>query len=101
MRKLFKSLDKNGDGQLSKAELLDGYHTVFGFADESMIEEIMEKLDKNESGFIDYSGTQWVFLNNKIEFVVAVMNKQKVLSQERLEHVFCLLDAVQFQDNTQ
>ena len=58
IRKLFKSLDKNGDGQLSKAELLDGYHTVFGFADESMIEEIMEKLDKNESGFIDYSGTQ-------------------------------------------
>ena len=59
MRKIFEKLDLNGDGQLSKEELLIGFSHLFENEDlaELEIDRIMSELDMNQNGFIDYSGT--------------------------------------------
>ena len=57
MIELFKEIDKNGDGQLSKDELLEGYEKIFGTTVTAKeIDDIFDTLDKNKSGFLDYSG---------------------------------------------
>lgn len=57
MMEVFKSIDKNGDGQLSKEELLEGYEKAFGVAITAQeVDDIMNSIDKNKSGFLDYSG---------------------------------------------
>jgi len=53
----FKAIDKDGDGQLSKQELLDGYYKIYGVhLDQETTDNLMKNLDKNKSGYIDYSG---------------------------------------------
>lgn len=55
--KTFQALDKNGDGVLSREELILGYSKNMG--EQEAIEEvnrIMVEIDKNNSGQIDYSG---------------------------------------------
>ena len=48
----------NNDGQLSKEELLEGYKMLTG--DENIAKEqvdhIMENIDVNQNGIIDYNG---------------------------------------------
>jgi calcium-dependent protein kinase len=56
--KTFHSLDRNGDGVLSKDELVEGYKKTMGQAEaEEEVNKIMAQVDKNNSGEIDYSGT--------------------------------------------
>lgn len=56
--KTFQALDLNGDGLLSREELITGYTKTMNAADaEGQVDEIMAKVDTNNSGFIDYSGT--------------------------------------------
>ena len=50
---------------------------------EEEVDAIMKAVDNNGSGTIDYT-----------EFVMATMNRQKMLSKERLEAVFKLFDKV-------
>lgn len=58
---VFKALDKNGDGMLSKEEIQEGYENIFGHAiDHNKIDEWYAAVDLDNSGYIDYS-----------EFVVA------------------------------
>lgn len=55
----FRALDKDKDGQISAKELKDGYKRVFGRAlPMHEVEKIMEKIDINKSGHIDYSGNE-------------------------------------------
>ena len=77
------ALDTNGDGMLSTEELLTGYTKMLGSAEEakSEVDEIMRRVDTDGSGFIDYT-----------EFVVATMNKKKLLSKANLETVFKAFD---------
>lgn len=74
LSKIFKALDKNGDGRLSLEEILDGYDSYFG---KGMAREDIEKMffsvDLDKSGYIDYS-----------EFVIASMNEKQLLTQEKL-----------------
>jgi calcium-dependent protein kinase len=71
--KAFKELDLNGDGKITQDELLQGYANVYGYKEKSQIlkevKEIMSDIDSNISGTIDYT-----------EFLVACMNKEKMLS---------------------
>lgn len=59
LRAAFTALDKNADGKLSREELLNGYMELYG--DKQRAEEevtiIMNNVDVDRSGFIDYSGS--------------------------------------------
>ncbi len=58
LEQTFKSMDTNGDGILSKDELLDGYTKIYGsrrLAGEE-VDRVLEIADSNKNGEIDYSG---------------------------------------------
>ena len=64
---------------LSKDELQAGFERLYGTQEE--VDRIFKKVDIDHSGFIDYS-----------EWVVATINKEKLLSREKLEAAFNLFD---------
>ena len=84
-REVFRMLDVNNDGQLSKQELLDGYTTIMGDPEEakSRVDEMMEKLDMNQNGTIDYK-----------EFLVANFQNKTMNYQKMLREAFDFFDAV-------
>ena len=82
MLELFKSLDKDNNGTLSRQEIEEGmscFMNVPGLQGE--IDQIMRQVDFDGSGEIDYT-----------EFITATINKSLLLSQERLEMAFGLYD---------
>jgi calcium-dependent protein kinase len=83
LQKAFKDLDLNGDGKLSKEELLIGFRKTHGDLAESEVDRLMEIADADGSGEIDYS-----------EWVVATINKKNLLTDEKLEAAFSLFDTV-------
>lgn len=84
MMELFKSLDTDNSGTLSSKELKEGFIILFGNEvndiDEE-VERIMKQVDLDGSGEIEYS-----------EFVSATLNRQQLLSKERLEMAFKAFD---------
>lgn len=82
LSKIFMQIDKNGDGQLSKEEILEGYDKFFGKAMEKEdIEKMFDSVDTDKSGFIEYS-----------EFIVAAMNEKNILTNEKLQAAFKMFD---------
>lgn len=98
---IFRRLDKNGDGQLDRSELIAGYHKLLawkardGEADdeplgikmdiqeiESEVDAILATVDFDKNGYIEYS-----------EFVTVCMDKQLLLSEERLKAAFNQFDS--------
>lgn len=81
----FKKLDSNGDGKISKQELIDGFVKTYPYKKkheiESEVEEIMSQIDSNISGTIDYT-----------EFLVACLNREKILSQQLVAQAFKQFD---------
>lgn len=80
LRDLFIRLDLNGDGRLSRDELLAGYK-LLGLETPNDIEGIIQHCDADGSGFIDYT-----------EFLTSTINWRQALSRERLECAFRAFD---------
>lgn len=82
MSEQFRILDKNGDGKISKEELLTAYEKMMN-ADKARIEveKIMDNIDFNESGFIDFS-----------EFIAACVKAEEVINEVNLNMAFKVFD---------
>lgn len=79
---VFRAMDVDCDGKLSRMEIKKGYKEHFGksISDEEL-EQIFSRVDSDMSGEIDYS-----------EFVMATMSQQKLASQNRLRSAFEAFD---------
>jgi calcium-dependent protein kinase len=80
LRKVFKGLDKNGDGTLTMEELYEGLSKIPEF-NNNEIQEIMNNIDTDSSGKIDYT-----------EFLAATMEKNLYLKEEKLYLAFKMFD---------
>jgi calcium-dependent protein kinase len=75
LAKTFEALDANGDGRLTRDELLVGFTAQMGaVAAEIEVDRIMTTVDMDANGAIDYS-----------EFIAASVNKSKLLTKERMK----------------
>jgi len=77
----FQSFDLNGDGKVSKHELLEVLRSQGHPNAYSEMEAIMAKVDSDKSGYIDYS-----------EFLKACLEENKHLNKENLMNTFKLFD---------
>ncbi|OMJ67875.1 hypothetical protein SteCoe_34851 [Stentor coeruleus] len=75
---VFKKIDKNDDGKISKQELINEYTNTLGVIQaESEVEKIMKEVDTNNDGYINYT-----------EFLKAALDIRKMLSIENLRAAF-------------
>jgi calcium-dependent protein kinase len=82
IRKKFQQLDKNGDGKITKEELMIEYTKVMNLEDaKRTVDEIIFKLDQDLDGNIDYT-----------EFLISCEEYQKTISIENLEVAFKMFD---------
>ncbi|CAD8150941.1 unnamed protein product [Paramecium pentaurelia] len=83
LQNTFQCLDINRDGVISKEELIEGYKKIIKSQEqaEQQAERILEEIDKNLSGQIDYS-----------EFIMASINQSKIISQKKIEQAFRIFD---------
>ena len=74
----FNQLDTDGSGALSKDELIEGYRMIYGDNfNEGEVDALLNMADENEDGVISYS-----------EWLMTAMNRQKILTHEKLEAAF-------------
>ena len=80
--KLFNQIDNNGDGKISKAELLKGFSERYTSDTlESDVEEIYKNLDMDNNGYIEYE-----------EFVRAAVSKEYFVKENVLRYAFRYFD---------
>lgn len=79
LKTLFVQFDKNGDGKISRDELIDVFKEE-GHSDKE-IDRIIKKIDSNNDGVIEYE-----------EFIRAFSNQETLLSEENLRAAFTHFD---------
>lgn len=81
-KEIFKALDANGDGKLSKEELITGYSGIMSEDDAiKHVERIMSQVDTDNNGYIEYS-----------EFLKAAVDKDSMMCKKNMKHAFELFD---------
>lgn len=81
IKKLFLSLDKNGDGKLSMEEIETG---LKGKENKKELVELVQSMDTDKSGFVDYN-----------EFLAAAIGEEVYLNKGKLKQAFNMFDKVQ------
>ena len=81
----FVSLDKDGNGILTRDELIEGYSQIFPKAREKKVQEEVDKIfdvaDRNKSGAINFS-----------DFVIAASNRKQLINDSRIRIAFNMFD---------
>jgi len=81
-RDVFNSIDSNGDGHLSREEMIEGLSKTMPAEEaEAEVEKIMQQVDTDQSGHIDYT-----------EFLNASASLGKQMSTSVLEKAFKMID---------
>lgn len=80
---MFQELDEDRDGLLKREELMKAYekYKLVNELDEGGVDEVINRIDGNKNGSIDYT-----------EFVIATINRKKLLAKNNLEAIFKLID---------
>jgi calcium-dependent protein kinase len=79
---LFQAFDINGDGVLTQEEIFEGYKSILGEIEAiKEVERIMNEVDIDKSGTIDYN-----------EFILAATNRHIIVNKEKLEATFRIFD---------
>jgi calcium-dependent protein kinase len=81
LTEVFKILDRNQDGVISKTEIIRGLRQVNQFINESEVDALMARIDRNHDCTINYT-----------EFIAAAIDKKKILSEERINKCFKMFD---------
>lgn len=82
IQKVFKKLDVNGDGRITKDELGFALGQIFSIADnEDLVDEIFRNVDNDNNGFIEYE-----------EYIRASIDKEALLTDEALYYTFKFFD---------
>ena len=82
LEKIFKLIDKDGNGTLDKQEVQKGYIDHFGITlSDEHVQNMFDAVDLDGSGTIDYT-----------EFVMATMNERDLISTKKLQGAFRLFD---------
>ncbi|KAM3133629.1 hypothetical protein pb186bvf_014316 [Paramecium bursaria] len=85
----FKKIDVDGNGFISKEELIEVYSKEMKLqAAQQEVDKIFSKIDGNGNGMIDYNGIDY----NNVEFIIATCNIEKTLNEDKLKKLFNLLD---------
>ena len=81
---LFRSLDKNGTGKLTKQQLKDGVKKMKNFdLPDSELNTLFDRIDTNKDNQIQYT-----------EFISGAMSKKIATSEENLKTAFNFFDKV-------
>lgn len=79
---VFRSLDTENNGRLSKKEIKDGYAEIYHhIIPEDELDSMMKNLDLAGDGFINYS-----------EFIAAALASDTAAGQNRIEQAFKMFD---------
>ena len=82
VQKNFQALDKDGNGKITRSELLEEYLKVMEFNEaNALVDEVLEKLDQNNDGDIDYT-----------EFLISCSKNFKKVSKDNLVIAFNMFD---------
>jgi len=81
--KTFQALDCDNDGKLTLTELIEGYKISLKNDEQAqdVATKIMDEVDTDKSGFIDYS-----------EFIIATINPHSLVTDTKLKIAFQLFD---------
>jgi calcium-dependent protein kinase len=86
LKKIFFAFDKNGDGKLSKEEFVTGLTNIdnnfnFGIKEEESFDGLIKNIDSDNNGYITFE-----------EFLIASINKEKILTEKNLKMAFDVFD---------
>ena len=78
---IFKKFDRDNDGVIGLQQLKEAYGEIQGNDNDEDCDHVLNKVDKNKSGKIDFS-----------EFLIAVYDRKKLFVADSLMDAFDYLD---------